>query len=118
MDQVAGLADPVMLDIIQRTDPHGSVKKPAEVTLADMAAFREVADGDRLRIMLIDPGKSGPDAEGAVRRGRQRILTVLDCRVVQLRKKGKQHPACGILVKRLLPVKLLKDMIQVKGERG
>ena len=66
MNQVAGLLDAVMLQILQRTDPHHIFKQPAQMAFADAAVLRKAADGKWLIIMCIQITERTADIRIAV----------------------------------------------------
>ena len=50
VDQVAGLPDAVVLDILQRADPHHLPEQPAEMALTDTASGGKLLYGNGFRI--------------------------------------------------------------------
>ena len=112
MNQMAGLPDPVMLDIIQRADSCRGMEEAAKMAFADMAAFCKLANGQWFHIMVMNIGKRISDTGISILRGKERLLFLLDRHSVEAGKKRIQKSVDDVLIKRTFYMQFLKNIPQ------
>lgn len=111
VDQVAGLPDAVVLDILQRADPHHLPEQSAEMTLTDTASGGKFLYGNGFRIVLINIGKSRSDVKMSAGQILRRTVLLIrhKCQAIHLRTERHQQTMYHPLIHGSFFMEFLKD---------